>query len=163
MIRYALACEAGHAFESWFPGSTAYDEQTARGLVACPVCGSPRVQKQIMAPALGRAGGRENEAAASGEAAPAAAGAPTPGGDMPATFLAERDRALREMVRELRRRVTEKADHVGPRFADEARAMHEGSIPHRSIYGEASPDEARALIEEGIEFHPLPALPDERN
>lgn len=168
MIRYALACEGGHAFESWFPGSEAYDDQTARGLVACPVCGSQRVEKAIMAPALGRARGAASERV--GDAGAPGADqtpmpqppVPAPGGEL-ATFIAERDRGLREMVREMRRRVTAQAEHVGPKFADQARAMHEGAIPHRSIYGEASREEARALVEEGVEFHPLPLLPDERN
>ena len=166
MIRYALACEGGHAFESWFPGSEAYDEQVERGLVACPVCGSAKVRKEIMAPALGRARGEEPgrpEPRGEAEVPPASPGPPSPPAEGAAAFLAERDRALRAMVRELRRRVTAEAEHVGPRFADEARAMHEGSIPHRSIYGEASPREARALVEEGVEIHPLPVLPDERN
>ena len=169
MIRYALACEGGHAFESWFPGSEAFEEQTARGLVACPVCGSQRVEKQIMAPALGRPRGgereRSSETGAAGVDQPATPQlpVPSPAGETAATFLAERDRSLREMVREMRRRVTAQAEHVGPKFADQARAMHEGDIPHRSIYGEASREEARALVEEGIEFHPLPLLPDERN
>ena len=167
MIRYALACEGGHAFESWFPGSEAYDDQTARGLVACPVCGSQRVEKAIMAPALNRARGSEPERSVP-TSAPGVEQSPTTEPAVPApqgeaSFLAERDRGLREMMREMRRRVTAQAEHVGPRFADQARAMHEGDIPHRSIYGEASREEARALVEEGVEFHPLPVLPDDRN
>ncbi len=150
MIRYTLACEAGHDFESWFPSSAAYDDQAARGLVVCPVCDSKKVGKALMTPSLARGSRRP------GEAAPPAPEAPVP-------MLAEPERHLREMFRAMREHVTRTADHVGPRFASEARAMHYGDVPHRSIYGEATPAEARDLIEEGIGVCPLPPAPDDRN
>lgn len=156
MIRYTLACDNGHDFESWFPSSTAYDEQAARGLVACPLCESTRVGKALMAPALGRNRGAPVETLPS-----VAASAPEPQAPMP--MIAEPERRLRAMFRAMREHVVRTADHVGPRFAAEARAMHEGEKPHRSIYGEASPDEARALIEDGIDVCPLPPAPDDRN
>jgi hypothetical protein len=162
VIRYALACERGHGFESWFASSAAYDKQVKRGLVACPLCGSAKVEKAIMAPAL--SGTRKRGGlTASGpvpDAAPAAA-EPTP--PAPVAMLSEQERVLRGKLKELRDHLVKNADYVGPKFPEEARRMHYGEIEHRSIYGEASPDDAKALHEEGIEFHPLPSLPDERN
>jgi hypothetical protein len=149
VIRYALACETGHSFESWFNNSTAFDRQAARGLIACPLCGSTKVEKAIMAPAL--SGGR-------GEAAPAAEPEKTP-----VAIVSKEEVEVRKKLKELRDHIVENADYVGEKFPEEARRMHYGEIEHRSIYGEASPDAARSLVDEGIEFHPLPRLPDERN
>jgi hypothetical protein len=169
MIRYTLNCEHGHTFESWFQNSAAYDKQAKRALVTCPVCGSAKVEKAIMAPRLARA-----EAAASAEAlpmpfpaTPANLPAPQPPlpapGKTPVAIMSPQERELRKKLKELREHVTKNADYVGPRFPEQARKIHYGEVEHRSIYGEASPDEAKALHEEGIEFHPLPILPDEFN
>jgi len=149
MIKYALACEQAHEFESWFPSSEAYAEQRQRGFVTCPVCNSPKVDKQIMAPRVART---------DRERVPAVPAAP-----QPMAILSEKERELRAMLRAMREHVTKNAEDVGERFPDEARKMHYGEVEHRSIYGEASPAEARALIEEGIEVHPLPLVPDDRN
>jgi hypothetical protein len=149
VIRYALCCEAGHTFESWFNNSTAFDRQVARGLVACPMCGSAKVEKAIMAPAL--SGGRE---------APATAPEPE---KTPVAIVSKEEVELRKKLKELRDHIVKSADYVGEKFPEEARRMHYGEIEHRSIYGEASPDAAKSLAEEGMEFHPLPRLPDERN
>ena len=159
MILYALACDNGHDFESWFPGSAAYDAQVERGLVTCPFCGSAKVGKQIMAPSVPR----RNKApvAALPEPRPEAATPAAP--PQPMTLLSEPERELRAMVRALREHVVKNADYVGSQFADEARKMHYGDSERRSIYGEANAAEAEALIEEGIEVHPLPIAPDERN
>ncbi|HEX8418199.1 MAG TPA: DUF1178 family protein [Methylobacterium sp.] len=154
MIRYTLACEAGHGFESWFPSSASYDEQAERGLVTCPICGSAKVAKGMMAPAIAR-GGRVPVATET-EAAPSAPPEPVP-------MIAEPERQLRAMLRAVRDHVVKTADHVGPRFPEEARRMHYGETPPRPIYGEASPDEARALVDEGIDVAPLPTMPDDRN
>jgi hypothetical protein len=149
VIRYALCCETGHTFESWFNNSTAFDRQAARGLVTCPMCGSAKVEKAIMAPALG--GGRE-------------APAPEPEPEKtPVAIVSKEEVDLRKTLKELRDHIVKSADYVGEKFPEEARRMHYGEIEHRSIYGEASPDAAKSLAEEGIEFHPLPRLPDERN
>jgi hypothetical protein len=159
MIRYALVCEKGHDFESWFQDSAAYDKQVKRKLVTCPHCGSAKVGKAIMAPRL--AGARKRGA----RAEPAAA-APAPENAQekaPVAMISPQEQELRGKLKELRDHLTKNADHVGPKFPEEARKMHYGETEHRSIYGEASPDEARRLSEEGIEFHPLPILPDERN
>lgn len=168
MIRYALACEASHEFESWFPSSRAYDEQAARGLVECPVCGSAEIEKRLMSPSLGRSGGRAEQEPAAPEAAKAIEGAKPETPDLPAppqrlALLSERDQAMRAMLRAVREHVTKTADYVGPSFADEARKMHYGETPHRAIYGEANALDTKALLEEGIEIHPLPIVPDDRN
>lgn len=162
MIRYALACDNGHDFESWFPSASSFDGQAARGLVQCPSCGSARVEKRLMAPAVGGRGGARPAEAASPEAA-ATSPAPPAGPAQPVAILTEREQAIRAMLRAVREHVTKTADYVGPGFAEEARRMHYGETEHRSIYGEANPVEARALLEEGIEVHPLPAMPDDRN
>ena len=155
MIRYALVCNKGHDFESWFQDSAAYDKQIKRKLIACPHCGSAKVEKAIMAPRL--AGSRKREMTAE---PPAVAPAPE---KAPVAMISPQEKELRSKLKELREHLTKNADHVGPKFPEEARKMHYGETKHRSIYGEASPDEAKALAEEGIEFHPLPILPDERN
>ena len=172
MILYALACNAGHAFESWFANSGTFDKQVKRGLVTCPVCGSPQVEKAIMAPALGRNSKRARsieavESAAPVEAVPepgaAVAATPAAATKAPVAMLSEQERELRAKLKEVRDHLVKNADYVGQKFPEEARRMHYGEIEHRSIYGEASPDDAKALHEEGIEFHPLPHLPDDRN
>ena len=155
MIRYSLACERGHPFDSWFQDSAAYDKQAKRGLVACPVCGSAKVKKSLMAPRLGRSSkGR-------GSAPPAIQD--TAAEKTPVAMLSPQEQEFRKKLKEVREHLTKNADHVGPRFPEEARKMHYGETEHRSIYGEASPEEAKDLHDEGIEFHPLPILPDERN
>jgi hypothetical protein len=161
MIRYSLVCDKGHAFESWFADSAAYDKQAKRKLVACPHCGSAKVDKAIMAPRLSSA----NKGKAPIETPPAEAPAPAaaPAAPAPVAMLSPQERELRSKLKELRDHLTKNADNVGPKFPEQARKMHYGEIEHRSIYGEASPDEAKDLAEEGIEFHPLPILPDDRN
>jgi hypothetical protein len=154
MIRYALVCGKGHSFESWFQNSAAYDKQAKRALVTCPVCGTAKVEKEIMSPRLARARKRD--------AAPAPAN-DTPSETTPVAMVSPQERELRKKLKELRQHLTQNADYVGQKFPEEARKMHYGEIDHRSIYGEASPDEARKLHDEGVEFHPLPVLPDERN
>ena len=163
MIRYALICEKGHAFESWFQSSEAYDKQAKRSLVACPSCGSPKVEKALMAPRLKRTDKTSSRAEPAQveegtQPAPAAAAEKTP-----VAIMSDQEREFRSKLKELRAHLTKNADYVGQKFPEEARKMHYGEIEHRSIYGEASADDAKALNEEGIEFHPLPVLPDERN
>jgi hypothetical protein len=159
MIRYALICDKDHEFESWFPSSEAYAAQRARNLILCPLCGSADIEKQIMAPSVARSD--KPPAAPSTPAQPVAD--PAPQRPQPVAVFSERERELRAMFRALREHVTQNAEHVGERFPDEARKMHYGEIEHRSIYGEASLVEAKELIEEGVEIHPIPPVPDERN
>ncbi len=162
MIRYALVCDNGHQFESWFQDSAAYDRQARRKLVACPHCNSTRVEKAIMAPRL--AAGKKRAAPMEVSSAPApAADAPAADAPEPVAMMSPREKELRAKLKELRDHLTSNADDVGARFPEEARKMHYGEIEHRSIYGVASTDDARSLAEEGVEFHPLPVLPEERN
>ena len=162
MIRYSLACERGHAFDSWFANSSAYDKQSKRGLVTCPVCGSTKVEKAIMAPRLART----DKAIDVPAPAPAPVAAPAPAAPQatePVAMLSPQERELRTKLKELRDHLVKNSENVGRKFPEQARQMHYGEIEHRSIYGEASPQEAKELAEEGVEFHPLPILPDERN
>ena len=140
MIKYALACDHAHEFEGWFGSSSDYDDQAARGLVECPFCGSTGVRKQIMAPAV--AGTKAQRSA------------PEP------------DARMREMMMtamsEVRREVEENFDYVGDRFAREARDIHEGKSEERGIYGEASPKEVTALLEDGGRIAALPPAPPKK-
>jgi len=170
MIRYALNCDQDHDFESWFANSAAYDKQAKRGLVACPVCGSAKVEKAIMAPRLAA-----NLGQGTAEPAPSTPSSPNPmpppqPAPMPAippqtpvAMMSAAERELRHKLKELRDHITKNAHYVGPRFPEEARKIHYGETEHRSIYGEASPEEAKQMHEEGIEFHPLPILPEDKN
>jgi hypothetical protein len=162
MIRYNLRCEKGHAFESWFQSSSAYESQEKRKLVNCPLCGSSRVERAIMAPQIVSKKGRDSR---SGDAAAPASPAAVTDVTAPAStpLLMAQERELRAKVKELRDHIVKNADNVGERFPNEARKMHYGDIEHRPIYGEASPEEARSLIDEGVEVSPLPVLPDDRN
>jgi hypothetical protein len=155
MIRYNLHCERDHAFESWFQSSSAYETQEKRKLVTCPVCGSAKVERAIMAPQIVSKKGRD-PAVPAPATTEVAAPASTP-------LMMAQERELRAKIKELRDHIVKNADNVGERFPNEARKMHYGDIEHRPIYGEASPDEARSLIEEGVEVSPLPVLPDDRN
>ncbi len=163
MIRYALACDKGHTFESWFANSAAYDKQVKRKLVACPHCGSAKVDKAIMAPRLASSKKRRAPIEAAAAETPAPAAAPPPATPAPVAMISPQERELRAKLKELREHLTKNAEDVGGKFPEQARKMHYGEVEHRSIYGEATPDEAKELAEEGIEFHPLPVLPDERN
>jgi hypothetical protein len=139
MIKYALACEYDHAFEGWFGSSADYDDQAARGLLECPMCGAKAVRKQIMAPAV--VGAKKT-------------GLSAPDPRMRAMMM--------EAVGKVRRHVEENFDNVGDAFAKEARAIHEGKSEERGIYGQASTKEARALIEDGVRIAPLPPkLPED--
>jgi hypothetical protein len=157
VIRYNLVCDKRHAFESWFQSSAAYDRQARRGLVSCPLCGSARVEKAIMAPRLAR---KDKSAPI---VAPVEDAAPAPAAPAPVAMISPQEKEFRAKLKELRDHLTSNADNVGKKFPEEARKMHYGEIEHRPIYGEATPQDARELHEEGIEFHPLPVLPDERN
>ncbi len=157
MIRYALRCEKDHAFEAWFRSGADYDRLADAGGVACAVCGSVRVEKAPMAPSIGRAG--KDRAAPPPPEAPAPAAAP----DKTQLVADPRQRALIEAMRELRKKITENADYVGDKFAEEARKIHYQETEPRGIYGEATREEAEELAEEGVAFAPLPPVPDERN
>ena len=136
MIRYALRCEHDHGFEAWFSASADYDDQAARGLVECPLCGSHAVSKQIMAPAVSGTKKRET------------------GPD-----LAKMQTLMMQAAREARSHVEQNFDYVGDAFAREARDIHEGRSEKREIYGEATPAEVKKLKEDGVPCAPLPPLP----
>lgn len=134
MIRYTLRCDNDHEFTGWFQSSDGFDQLRAAGHVSCTHCGSKAVEKTLMTPSV------------VSKAAPVA--------DL-TTPSEPREVALAK----LRQHIENTSDYVGVSFAAEARAMHEGTAPERSIYGEARLDEARQLIEEGIPVAPLPFLP----
>jgi hypothetical protein len=161
MIHYNLRCERGHAFESWFQSSAAYESQEKRKLVNCPVCGSAKVERAIMAPQI--VSKKRRDSAPVSAPAPAATAITDVTTPASTPLLMAQERELRAKLKELRDHIVKNADNVGERFPNEARKMHYGDIEHRPIYGEASPDEARSLIEEGVEVSPLPILPDDRN
>ncbi len=144
MIRYDLICDAGHDFDGWYRDAGAFDKAQAARAVGCPVCGSDKVVKALMAPAVATA--RKREAAALKVAAPD-----------------PRQAALAEMLRQVRAHVEATADYVGDRFAEEARRIHYGESEQHGIYGEASAADVHALAEEGIEVHALPMLPEDGN
>ncbi len=144
MIKYALSCAEGHAFESWFPDSSAFEKQRKRGFIACPECGSIEVDKAIMAPAVV---GGERPAGESG----------------PEIVVADRRRQARELLLRMRREIEANTDDVGSKFPQVARAIHLGDEPDRAIRGRASLEEARSLVEDGVGVFPLPMLEDELN
>jgi hypothetical protein len=161
MIRYALICDAGHEFEGWFRDSAAFEAQASAGKLACVVCGSVRVERAIMAPAVARRD-RDGPGPMTPDAAPphpASGSAPA----MPMALLDGGAQEMRAALKALRAEIEARAEYVGRAFAETARDMHEGVREHRPIYGEATPEEVRALHEDGIAALPLPILPDERN
>jgi hypothetical protein len=153
MIKFALSCDGGHEFESWFQNGGAYEAQSKSGLIHCPICQTPRVAKAIMAPALAYHGRNEDVPAPAVPVEPSTKVA----------LIDDRDRELRTLIEDVRKRILEHTDNVGARFADEARRIHDGLAPDRAIHGQATSEEARALIEEGIAILPIPQLPGEFN
>ncbi|PKQ09504.1 MAG: DUF1178 domain-containing protein [Alphaproteobacteria bacterium HGW-Alphaproteobacteria-12] len=146
MIRYALSCEKDHEFDGWFSSSEGFEAQAAAGDVLCPWCGSTDIRKALMAPSIGKNGGKGSVAKA--------------GNTAPNEIAREMSKAMRA----LKAHVEKNFDYVGGQFADEARRIHYGETETRGqgIYGEATPDEARELIEEGVEVAPLPVMPRSR-
>jgi hypothetical protein len=147
MIRYDLICKAGHEFDAWFSDSAAYDEQVARKLVECVHCGSTQIEKQIMSPGIPAKSNRKSD----------------PSQRMVAGPVDPRMQAMMKMMREFRAHVEKNAEHVGDNFAEEARKIHYNEAEQRGIYGNATRDEARELLEEGIDVAPLPVLPEDGN
>lgn len=145
MIQFTLKCDHDHRFDSWFQSAEAYEKLHAAGMVVCSVCGSGTVEKALMAPSV-RAG-RD-------KAAPEAPGAPGPL-SAPAT-------PAEQALAQLKKKILENSEYVGVNFAREARKIHQGETPERAIHGEAGPDEARKLLEEGVPVMPLPFLPDRK-
>lgn len=142
MIRYSLHCEKAHEFEGWFSGSTDFDTQLSRGLIGCPVCGSTDVSKMLMAPSVSTARKQEASRTLAMDSAKSEAFA---------------------KIKETLAHIRANSEDVGEKFPEEARKIHYGEAQERGIIGQASPQEAKALIEEGIQVAPLPILPDDAN
>lgn len=162
MIRYALTCRNGHGFESWFADSASFDLQIGRGLVACPFCNTVKVEKAVMAPSIARRDriarndqGPAAEPAETAQALPPAAGAPT-------LFDAKAE-AKRAALKALHDHLAANAENLGHGFAQEALRIHNGEASERPIYGKATSEDARMLVDEGVAFGLLPALPGEHN
>lgn len=169
MIKYALRCGAGHEFEAWFGGIAAYEALAKAGHLSCAICGGSNVERAIMAPAVARKDGDApvqpaHEGMGAVDMAPAGAGSAMSAGED--TGWSNR-RLILERIRKLRDSVLANSEYVGPRFASEARAIHElaesEGLPIRPIHGEATPDEILDLLEDGIRVAPVPALPEDRN
>jgi hypothetical protein len=141
VIQYSLICGNDHKFDAWFRNAEAYDEQHQRGIVTCPICNSDAVHKAMMAPAVSRANS-----------------------DKVALSIGHPEHMqLLAAMKALREKVISEADYVGDKFAEEARRIHFKDVEAHGIYGEATRDEVAGLIEDGVDFMPLPNLPDEQN
>ena len=162
MILYRLRCSKGHEFESWFKDSKTYERQEKKSLIGCAVCGEAKVSRAPMAPRLGK-GTKKVEAEKPAADAPATPPAPTPEQQQMAALARHMPKELREALLKVRTEVEKNCEHVGDKFAEEARKIHFGETDARGIYGEATPEEAKGLIEDGVEFMPIPVFPDDRN
>jgi hypothetical protein len=158
MILYRLRCSKGHEFESWFKDSKSYDRQEKKSLIGCAVCGDSKVARALMAPRLGTKGNKKTAVA---NTAPATTQAPDPSPEQQkmAALARHVPKELREALLKVRAEIEKNCEHVGPKFAEEARKIHYGESDKRGIYGETSDEEAEALAEEGIEFGRLPWIP----
>lgn len=157
MIRFSLVCEDEHPFEGWFKSNAGFDRQAAANAIECPTCGSTRVRKALMAPAIakGRRGDDERAAPVAGSGT-AAASPPAPA-EPPssAQFV-----AAAHFVRALHKYVEVNFENVGKRFSEEARRIHYGETEERGIYGQASREDIESLADEGIAVDMLPPLPE---
>ena len=149
MIRYALNCDKGHRFESWFQDSGAFDKQAKRGLLECPICGDTKVLRALMAPSVAKK---------SRPAAPAPAATPAPSQQVAVAPERLPDH-IRAQLQRMRAEVEKQCDYVGANFAAEARRIHTGESEARGIYGETTPEEAEALADDGIEVARIPWVP----
>jgi hypothetical protein len=156
MIKYRLVCGSDHEFEGWFGDSGAFDSQAAAGLLICPACGSSRVTKAMMAPAVATRSNRANPIAPSSSQQNAA-------GESGCPAMTKIPVQAVELVRQLRDEIRKNTEYVGTRFAEEARRIHYKEAPERGIYGEASGRDVAELAEEGVDIFPLPALPEDQN
>jgi hypothetical protein len=145
LIRYDIICAKGHEFDGWFSNSDAYDKQAKRGLISCTHCGVTKIEKQIMAPGIPTKGNSKPETQAM-------SAAPDP-----------RAAAMLQVMREYRKHVVANSENVGTQFAEEARKIHFKEVKERPIIGEATREEAVALLEDGIDVQPIPRLPEDGN
>ncbi|WP_424139276.1 DUF1178 family protein [Roseomonas chloroacetimidivorans] len=155
MIHYQLRCSQDHGFDGWFKDSAAFEKVAAAGMVDCPVCGDTKVRRDLMAPAIAKPRAEPVPAPAKPAELPPSespAQAPTAtAGPLPAQVMA--------LLQRMRAEIEKNCDHVGRDFAEEARRMHRGESERRGIYGEATPEEAESLAEEGIEIGQIPWVP----
>ncbi len=153
MIQYALKCSEGHSFDSWFQSAAAFDKLAAAGMVTCAVCGNAAVEKAVMTPRVRPARNSVAERAENRtEIKPAQS----------QIDVTRPSPEVEKVLSELRRKVEENSDYVGTDFASEARKIHLGDAPERAIYGEAKPEEAQALVEDGVPVAPLPFIPSRK-
>ena len=146
MIKFTLACEAGHNFEGWFGSSDDYEAQIKRDLVSCPYCGTLKVEKALMAPSVSTSRTKEKIQ-----------------DKINVATVNKSRQAMFAELKEMRDKITANAENVGERFPEEARKIHYGESEERSIYGEASSEDVKDLVEEGVKIAPLPVLPDDKN
>ena len=169
MIKYALACKQGHEFESWFSDSSAYEQQAKRGLVECPHCGGVQVEKALMAPAISTSKRKARNAVTEQQSQQEAQPVDLQPVDLqpvalqPVALLDDKQRAVREMIRDLHAKISQNSVDVGANFVDQARKMHDGDMPARAIRGQATLAEAKELWDEGVPVMPVPVLPEDRN
>lgn len=155
MIQYALKCTENHRFDSWFQSADAFDKLKAAGMVTCAVCGSGQVEKTMMSPRVAQPSTRSGKQQAERGGAEHR---PHDGGP-----LSRPASPAEQALAALKAHITKTSDYVGKDFVKEARAMHDGSAPERSIHGEARPEDARKLLEDGVPVAPLPFRPDRKN
>lgn len=167
MIKFSLTCRKSHTFEGWFPSGKGFDAQVKKKLVSCPVCGSAKVSKAMMAPSVVTSEQKtaRRRRARSMEAPPETTPSPEPSA---AQFtVSPEQRAMLKELRKMRDAVLAKSDYVGPRFAEEARRIHneepKPDTKARGIHGEATPGEVKSLLDDGIDVFPVPVLPDDQN
>ena len=149
MILYQLQCEKEHSFEAWFKDSQAFDKQSKRKLLSCPTCGSSKITKALMAPRIGKSGSDNHPQATQ----------PAPAG--PSLKITPAAVELKRKLKELQSHISKECDYVGSNFAEEARKIHYGEVTPHGIYGEATNEDAKELVDEGIEFSSIPWLPEE--
>lgn len=160
MILYRLRCSNGHEFDGWFKDSKTYERQEKKSLIGCAVCGDVAVQRALMTPRLGKSSkSAGTESPVEAASAPPPAAAPSPEQQQMAALARHMPKELREALVKVREQVEKNCEHVGDKFAEEARKIHYGESDRRGIYGETTDQEAEALAEEGIEFGRLPWIP----
>ncbi len=156
MIHYQLRCTAEHSFDGWFRDSDAFDGQAKRGLLACPICGTSEVSRALMAPAVAKPRPAPAPVERPAPPAPAAAGSAVAGQPVAGGALPDQ---MRAMLQRMRAEVERRCDYVGEDFTEEARRIHRGEATARGIYGEATPEQAESLADEGIEVAQIPWVP----
>ena len=162
MIHFDLICQNGHEFDSWFASNSAFDQQQKTNLVTCPYCNTDKVEKCLMVPSIPAKANKKSSDATNEPPRQPASGQED---QRPSLLSAHNDPDMQELaenIRKMRQHVSENAEYVGKDFAKEAREIHYEEKPARGIYGETSLEEAKSLIEEGVDVMPLPTLPEEK-